>query len=186
MNNNNYDPQHTGYDPYQQGASSPYAINDVPVAQGQMYQPPQPPQPRYQAPPYQQGAYPPPQGYAYQQPPYPPPPVYAPPAPVNPGKGLAIASLILGIVSIVFGVLFGGGILVSLGCGIAGVITGVKSKKASIEAGMNALGMQTGGFICSVIGLIGGIIWVLIYILYFIIIIFVPLIAMAGSSSYNY
>ncbi len=180
--NNNFDPQQSGYDPYYQGNGSPYAINDVPVAQGQPYQPPP-----YQAPAYQQGAYPPPPANYVQssyQPPYPPPPVYA--QPVNPGKNLAIASLVLGIVAIAFGVLFGGGLIVSLGCGIAGIITGVKSKKASIEAGMNALGMQTGGMVCSVIGLILGIIWALLSLLYVVIIIMMPFLALAGSSGYGY
>ncbi len=67
----------------------------------------------------------------------------------EPGKGAAIASLVLGIVSIVFW-FFGMGAFVGLVTGIIGVICASSSKKAGYTGGI-----QTGGLVCSIIGLIG-------------------------------
>ena len=69
---------------------------------------------------------------------------------VVPGKGAAIGSLVLGIVSVVFWFL-GVGSIVSIVCGIIGLILASKSKKDGFEGGI-----RTGGFVCSLIGLIGG------------------------------
>ncbi len=69
---------------------------------------------------------------------------------VIPGKGAAIASLVLGIISVVFW-FFGIGSLVSIVCGIIGLILASNAKKAGFEGGI-----RTGGFVCSLIGLIGG------------------------------
>lgn len=103
-----------------------------------------------------------PQGAAYGT----TPPVQAAPVspkPVDPGKNLGMASMILGGVSLFFSVILGFLTfffipvnLVALGCGIAGVITGMKSKKASIESGNVQSGVAKGGFICSIVGLIFG------------------------------
>lgn len=81
-----------------------------------------------------------PQGM-YQQP-YPP---Y--PQPVSqPGNGLAIASLVLGICSIPLAFFFSiGGIV----CGIIGLILASMAKNRG-----NLSGMRTGGLICSIIGLV--------------------------------
>ena len=66
-----------------------------------------------------------------------------------PGKGAAIAGLVLGIVSIVCW-FFGAGAVIGLATGIVGIICSTNAKKAGFTGGM-----QTAGFICSLIGLIG-------------------------------
>jgi|GEM_PF-923902 len=66
------------------------------------------------------------------------------------GNGYAIASLVLGILSIVFA-LFGKKIIVdilALVMGIVGVVLGAKARKES------QTGLATAGFVCSLIGLI--------------------------------
>lgn len=67
----------------------------------------------------------------------------------EPGKGAAIASLVLGIISIVFW-FFGMGAFIGLVTGLIGVICASSSKKAGYTGGI-----QTGGLVCSIIGLIG-------------------------------
>ena len=66
----------------------------------------------------------------------------------EPGRGAAIAALILGIASIVFWFLGG---LLSIPCGIAGIVLANSAKKAG-----NQSGMRTAGFIMSLVGLILG------------------------------
>ena len=95
--------------------------------------------------PYGQQAYG-PQGM-YQQP-------YSQP---QPGNGLAIASLILGICSIPLAFFFSiGGIV----CGIIGLILAIMAKNRG-----NLSGMRTGGLICSIIGLVISIILLIISII---------------------
>lgn len=67
-----------------------------------------------------------------------------------PGKGPATASMVLGIIAVVFW-FFGWGALVSIICGIVGLILASNSKKAGFEGGT-----RTAGFVLSLIGLIGG------------------------------
>lgn len=67
-----------------------------------------------------------------------------------PGKGQAIASLVLGIVSVVFW-FFGVGSILSLITGIVGLVLASMSKKAGFEGGI-----RTAGFVLSLIGTIGG------------------------------
>lgn len=67
-----------------------------------------------------------------------------------PGKSSATASMVLGIVSVVFW-FFGWGAIVSVICGIVGLILASKSKKEGFAGGV-----RTAGFVCSLIGLIGG------------------------------
>lgn len=67
-----------------------------------------------------------------------------------PGKGQAIASLVLGIVAVVFW-FFGVGSLLSLILGIVGLVLASMSKKAGFEGGV-----RTAGFVLSLIGTIGG------------------------------
>ena len=67
-----------------------------------------------------------------------------------PGRGAAIASLVLGIISVVFW-FFGWLALVSVVTGIVGLICAVNAKKAGFEGGM-----KTAGFVLSIIGLVGG------------------------------
>ena len=67
----------------------------------------------------------------------------------QPGKGAATASLVLGIISIVFW-FFGMGALVGLITGIIGLVLSSNAKKQGFVGGT-----QTAGFVCSLIGLIG-------------------------------
>ncbi len=88
------------------------------------------------------------------------PPGYAPVKPVIPGKGLGIAGMVLGIISVVFvcfSYLVFPIIIAIVGC----VLSGVGLKKAK-DAGMKN-GMATAGLVCScislglnIIGLIAG------------------------------
>ena len=64
----------------------------------------------------------------------------------QPGRGLAIASLVLGIVSLVFIIFFP---IFGLIAGIVGVILASMARKQGYRGGM-----QTGGFVCSLIGLV--------------------------------
>ena len=64
-----------------------------------------------------------------------------------PGKGAAIASMVLGIISICAW-FFGIGAVVSLITGVIGLICASESKKAGYTGAM-----RTAGFVCSIIGL---------------------------------
>ena len=68
----------------------------------------------------------------------------------EPGKGAAIASLVLGIIAVVFW-FFGASSIVSIICGIIGLILASNSKKQGFNGGI-----RTAGFVLSLIGLIGG------------------------------
>ena len=67
----------------------------------------------------------------------------------QPGKGAAIASLVLGIVSVIFW-FFGAGAFIGLITGIIGLICSSNAKKQGFTGGI-----RTAGFVCSLIGLIG-------------------------------
>lgn len=67
-----------------------------------------------------------------------------------PGKGAATASMVLGIISVVLW-FFGYSALVSVVLGVVGLILAGNAKKAGFVGGM-----QTAGFVLSLIGLIGG------------------------------
>ena len=67
-----------------------------------------------------------------------------------PGKGMAIASLVMGIISVVFW-FFGVTSIVSLVLGIVGIILANKAKKKG-----NRSGMCTAGMVLSLIGTIVG------------------------------
>lgn len=88
----------------------------------------QPQQPVYQANPYQQ-------------------PVYQA-APVVPGKGLGIASMILGIASLVLFCFW----YLALPCAIAGIIMGCIANSKAKAAGMKN-GMAVAGIVCSAIAI---------------------------------
>ena len=67
-----------------------------------------------------------------------------------PGKGSAVASLVLGIIAVVlwfFGITSIGSVLL----GIVGLILSGSAKKAGFQGGV-----RTAGFVLSLIGLIGG------------------------------
>lgn len=68
----------------------------------------------------------------------------------SPGKGAATTSMVLGIISVVLW-FFGYSALVSVILGIVGLILAGNAKKAGFVGGM-----QTAGFVLSLIGLIGG------------------------------
>ncbi len=67
----------------------------------------------------------------------------------QPGRNAAIASLVLGIISIVFWAL-GIGAFVGLVTGILGAICASNAQKAGFTGGI-----QIGGFVCSIIGIAG-------------------------------
>ncbi len=68
----------------------------------------------------------------------------------EPGKGAAVASLVLGIISVVLW-FFGYSAVVSVILGIIGLVLASNSKKAGYNGGL-----RTAGFVLSLIGLIGG------------------------------
>lgn len=68
----------------------------------------------------------------------------------QPGKGAAIASLVLGIVAIVLW-WFGYSSIISLIASIVGLVLASSAKKAGYTGGI-----RTAGFVLSLIGLIGG------------------------------
>jgi len=112
----------------------------------QPYTPPPPPPP------------PPAQGYTQQQSGYnPTPPIYPnqpntfvshPPA-SYPGKGMVTASLVLGIVSLTIGAMYGIGFITA----IIGLILGIIGKRKAIEVGAPT-GTATAGIVLSIIALI--------------------------------
>ena len=73
--------------------------------------------------------------------------------PVDPFKGKAIASMILGIVSLV---LFwaGYGALISLACGIIAIVLGSQARKGAENMGIKPNGMATAGLVMGLIGAI--------------------------------
>lgn len=112
-----------------------------------------PQQPQYQAPQYNQP--PQPQYQPPQTPNYPQPPMYPQGPAEQPGKGLAIGSLVCGIVGLVF-VWFGYSALISLIAGIVGIILSVNAKKQGFIGGMN-----TAGLVMSIISAaLGGIVFI--------------------------
>lgn len=110
-----------------------------------------------QAPPAYQQTPPPQQPYQQQQPPYQQPNQFTPPAqpPVDPeektAKGFAVASLVLGILS-----LFCCGVILSIPGAVFGILSLNKKKEQN--------GMAIAGIILSAIGLIGSIILIIISI----------------------
>ena len=67
-----------------------------------------------------------------------------------PGKGAAVASLVLGIIGVVLW-FFGYTSIVSVILGIVGLVCAGNAKKAGFMGGL-----RTAGFVLSLIGLIGG------------------------------
>ncbi|MFR3291243.1 MAG: hypothetical protein ACLTSG_13935 [Lachnospiraceae bacterium] len=68
----------------------------------------------------------------------------------EPGKGAAVASMVLGIIAVVLW-FFGYSAIVSIILGIIGLVLASNSKKAGYSGGL-----RTAGFVLSLIGLIGG------------------------------
>ena len=73
------------------------------------------------------------------------------PAPVNNGKNLSVAALILGILGII-----GGWFPIiqyfTTVCAILGIVFGVKGRKKSVEAEGKASGLATAGLVLGIIG----------------------------------
>ena len=114
---------------------------EQPAYQQPAYQQPTYQQPTYQQPAYQQPAY---QQPAYQQPAYQQP---AQPA-IVPGKGMAIASMVLGIVSLaLFCVSY-----LAIPCGIVGAVLGAIARSKAVEVGAKN-GMANAGIACSCVAL---------------------------------
>lgn len=67
-----------------------------------------------------------------------------------PGKGAAVASLVMGIIAVILW-FFGYSSIVSVVLGAIGLICAGNAKKAGFSSGM-----RTAGFVLSLIGLIGG------------------------------
>ncbi len=113
-----------------------------------------PQQPAYQQPVYQQPVYQQPQQPVYQQPVY-QQPVYQK-APSVPGKGLGIASMVIGIVALALGICLGWvGVIASI---VAIAMGGVGLNKAKAVGAKN--GMAVAGLVCSIIALAFDIIWI--------------------------
>ena len=124
------------------GAQVSAAAPQQPVYQQPVYQQPQ--QPVYQQPVYQQ-----PQQPVYQQPAY-------QKAPSVPGKGLGIASMVIGIVALALGICLGWvGVIASI---VAIAMGGVGLNKAKAVGAKN--GMAVAGLVCSIIALAFDIIWI--------------------------
>jgi hypothetical protein len=85
-------------------------------------------------------------------------PYYKPAPPTN---GLAIASMVTGILSVVFGGCYGSGVAFA----IAALITGIIGRKQIKEnAPMGGSGMAIAGIVTGAVGLLFGILWILLYI----------------------
>lgn len=146
-----------GYPPVNNGQTPPYPHQAVPPQQ-------YPQQGQY--PP--QGQIPPQAGYhPYQQPGRPPYPTSYTPYPVSmpePGRGTAIASLVLGIVSIVFMA----SIVIPIICGIIGLVLGCTAKSRGQG------GLAIAGIVLSCIGLAMGILFIVL------------IVVASGEYYYNY
>lgn len=77
------------------------------------------------------------------------------------GRGRAVASLVLGICAIICW-FFGAGAIAGVVLGIVGICLANKAKSLG-----NTEGVRTGGFVCSIIGLVGSGLAVIIYIMAF-------------------
>ena len=93
---------------------------------------------------------------------------------VVPGKGAAVASMVLGIIAVVLW-FFGYSAIVSVILGIVGLVLAGNSKKAGFTGGI-----RTAGFVLSLIGLIGGAIFFVACVAC------VGLIGSAASAGYNF
>ena len=72
--------------------------------------------------------------------------------PNDPGKGTGAASLVLGIVGLCTGWLYGVGCVL----GIIGVVLAVVSGNKSSAVGLNRNGLAIGGLVCSIIAIVSG------------------------------
>ncbi len=121
------------------------------------------PQPEYREPVYQQQVY---QQPSYQQPVYQQPPVYQQQpvvkTPGNPGKGMGVAALVMGIVSCCLFWIPYFNSLCLLMC-IAGIILSAIGIKKSKSAGAS-VGLSVAGLVLSILGMIFSLISVITWI----------------------
>lgn len=80
------------------------------------------------------------------------PPPYTPPTGTPPGQGMATASLVLGIISLVLGVWFGLFSFIFIVLSIVGIVLAVTAKKRNAEAGYPP-GVATAGLVLNIIAL---------------------------------
>lgn len=71
--------------------------------------------------------------------------------PADPFRGKAIASMVLGIVSLVF-FWAGYGALLALVCGVIAIVLGAQARKGAEAMGLKPSGMATAGLIMGIIG----------------------------------
>jgi hypothetical protein len=162
----NGEPQMREYQPPEQNdrqnaqdqQQTPYG-QQAPYGQQNPYGQQQYSQPQYQQPGYQQNN--------YQQPPYncPPPGADGFRTPPESGKqsGLATASLVLGILALVFAMCYGIGIIMA----IPGLILGILSLKKIRATGQQGHGMAVAGIVMSSIGLVVGVLTICAMIWFF-------------------
>ncbi|MCI5656583.1 MAG: DUF4190 domain-containing protein [Candidatus Pseudoruminococcus sp.] len=102
---------------------------------------------QYQQPQYPQQSYQPPQ---YQQPQY--QPQYPNQNPEDPGKGMGIASMVLGIIGLCTGWCWGVGAIL----GIIGIVLAIMSGNKSKQVGLKQNGLAIAGLVCSIIAVVCG------------------------------
>lgn len=106
-----------------------------------------PQDPQNQQPQYPQQSYQPPQ---YQQPQY--QPQYPNQNPEDPGKGMGIASMVLGIIGLCTGWCWGVGAIL----GIIGIVLAIMSGNKSKQVGLKQNGLAIAGLVCSIIAVVCG------------------------------
>lgn len=120
-------------------------MNNYPQDPQNQQNPQQYQQPQYQQ--YLQQSY---QQPPYQQPQYQPQPQY--PAPEDPGRGMGIASMVLGIIGLCTGWCWGVGAVL----GIVGIVLAIMSGNKSKQVGLKQNGLAITGLVCSIIAVVCG------------------------------
>jgi len=154
------------------GPDNPYGEQQPP------YPPPAPPPPYAQQPSYQQPSY---QQPSYQQPSYQPygVPGYLPPgyAAAPPNEGMAVASMVVGIASLVLMCGYGIGLL---GSPVAMVLGRVSMKRIDASGGqLGGRGMAQAGFILGIIGTV-------LLVLAIAVVVVLVIVAANGGFDYSY
>lgn len=131
-----YPPNAPGAQPYQPPAPVSYPAQNA----GQQTPPPPPPPQYYQ--PYPQQ-----------------PPVYPQPAPSDGKRGMAIASMVTGIVAIVMSILVSCALFLGLPCSVASIILGCVSLKSS------GRGMAIAGIACGAVAALILLLWLILIVI---------------------
>lgn len=109
--------------------------------------------------------YPPSSSPGYPPPP-PPAPSWTPTAPAAPAtqNGMSVAALVCGILSILAIWAFGVGVLL----GVLAIVFGVIGRRrADEDPNDTSRGQATAGFVCGIVGVVGGLFYVLVAVLAF-------------------